>query len=359
MSASVDLGFAMNAPVMESGRSRKRHTGMSYKFQRLREKVRRAIHCGELTGKLPGERSLARRFHVNAKTLSKALTDLAAEGLLDRSIGRGTFIKGSAPVPAVSTGRWLVLCDPGEVSSCTADCLRQFSPELMTLDSVEELRPSFVNQFTAIIDLAASTPQAFIRDLLVRNIPVVAVYQEPKVYSMHSVLVDVALGVSQLGRDLMLGGHRCLGALEPAGRTLIAQTLRQTAARYKADAVIEAADAKEAASLVEHGVTALVCGSARDAAAARAALERRAIEVPGRVSLAAVGCACAQTACSGYFVDCSKITENVVSLLRETPARPAALWLAGAWVDKGTMAPLKQDPTLNRAAPVRAASAIV
>src|SRR5690349_24926652 len=67
---------------------------LSYKFQRLREKLRAAIASGELSGKLPGERQLARRFHVNAKTLSKALTDLAAEGLLDRSIGRGTFVKG-------------------------------------------------------------------------------------------------------------------------------------------------------------------------------------------------------------------------------------------------------------------------
>src|SRR5881394_1934301 len=76
--------------------------GMSYKFQRLREKLRAAIASGELSGKLPGERALAKRFHVNAKTLSKALTDLAAEGLLDRSIGRGTYVKGSAPAPAVS-----------------------------------------------------------------------------------------------------------------------------------------------------------------------------------------------------------------------------------------------------------------
>src|SRR5688572_29321287 len=50
---------------------------LSYKFQRLREKLRQAVASGELSGKLPGERALARRFHVNAKTLSKALTDLA------------------------------------------------------------------------------------------------------------------------------------------------------------------------------------------------------------------------------------------------------------------------------------------
>src|SRR5437879_5458152 len=89
-----------------------RPAGMSYKFQRLREKLREAVRTGELAGKLPGERALAKRFQVNAKTLSKALTDLAAEGLLDRSIGRGTYVKGSAP--AAAKGRWLVITDPGD-----------------------------------------------------------------------------------------------------------------------------------------------------------------------------------------------------------------------------------------------------
>src|SRR3954451_13528290 len=84
---------------------------LSYKFQRLREKLRAAIASGELSGKLPGERQLARRFHVNAKTLSKALTDLAAEGLLDRSIGRGTFVKtdGASAAAATANERWLVI----------------------------------------------------------------------------------------------------------------------------------------------------------------------------------------------------------------------------------------------------------
>src|SRR5947209_13548894 len=99
----------MNATMTTLSRPLGRQSGMSYKFQRLREKIREAVESGELVGKLPGERTLARRFHVNAKTLSKALTDLAAEGILDRSIGRGTYVKGSAPAPAVTTGRWLIL----------------------------------------------------------------------------------------------------------------------------------------------------------------------------------------------------------------------------------------------------------
>src|SRR5437588_8742886 len=122
MAASRSQGNAMNASIT-TGRQSVRQSGMSYKFQRLREKIRRAISTGELSGKLPGERALAKRFHVNAKTLSKALTDLAAEGLLDRSIGRGTYVKGSAPQGTIE-GRWLIFCDPGEASGALVGALR-------------------------------------------------------------------------------------------------------------------------------------------------------------------------------------------------------------------------------------------
>src|SRR5687767_9004469 len=143
---------------------------MSYKFQRLREKLRIAVASGELTGKLPGERALAKRFHVNAKTLSKALTDLAAEGLLDRSIGRGTYVKGATPAPA-APARWLVLCDgthsPAEAGEsarrrsdvtasdgalCLVDQLRRFNPDLHVsggVGGVSAMRPSFLNGFGA------------------------------------------------------------------------------------------------------------------------------------------------------------------------------------------------------------------
>src|SRR5882757_7211827 len=101
----------------------------SYKFQRLRERIREAVAKGELSGKLPGERALAKRFHVNAKTLSKALTDLAAEGVLDRSIGRGTFVKGHAPANAVAK-RWLIVCDPDQTAWDLIQLIRAAHPEV-------------------------------------------------------------------------------------------------------------------------------------------------------------------------------------------------------------------------------------
>src|SRR5580704_9614375 len=104
-------------------------SGMSYKFQRLREKIRQAVADGELSGKLPGERELARRFQVNAKTLSKALTDLAAEGLLQRSIGRGTFVKGTE-TETKSEGPWLLVGDGEQLQSPLGNALRRLNPRL-------------------------------------------------------------------------------------------------------------------------------------------------------------------------------------------------------------------------------------
>src|SRR5690242_2180264 len=141
----------MDASVIRSSTPAVRQSGMSYKFQRLREKIREAVETGELAGKLPGERTLARRFHVNAKTLSKALTDLAAEGVLDRSIGRGTYVKGSAPAPAAVSGRWLVLTSHEEDERrVILEGLRSACPELDTIPCTDPIRPSLLNQFTAV-----------------------------------------------------------------------------------------------------------------------------------------------------------------------------------------------------------------
>jgi len=323
---------------------------MSYKFQRLREKIRRAIESGELHGKLPGERSLARRFHVNAKTLSKALTDLAAEGVLDRSIGRGTYVKGSSPTSSVA-GKWLVLCDSSDENSCTLGFLQRACPELKVITSVADIRPSFLNQFNAVIDLSASTPDAFLRDLLVRNIPVVSVNQEPRTYSIHTVQMDATLGVSRLGRDLLLAGHRRLGALEPRGSTVVAQALRQAAARYAPDAIVEAADPIELEMLLDAGITAFVCGSVKGARQARSVLATRHVKVPEQVSLAAVGCSCPNAGCSGQFIECEKIANAVIGILKDVPARPVTLWLPGTWVDRGTFAPLNGRVEIEHALP--------
>ena len=77
--------------------------------------------------------------------------------------------------------------------------MRSVNPELEVNVGTADLRPSFLNQFDAVIDIATHTPDSFLRDLVVRNMPVVAVNREPKMYSMHSVLVDDVLKRGTIG----------------------------------------------------------------------------------------------------------------------------------------------------------------
>ena len=91
--------------------------------------------------------------------------------------------------------------------------------------------------------------------------------------------------------------------------------------------------------MIESGVTAVVCGSCAAADTVKALLSRHGITVPGRVSLAAVGCIGETAPCSGYFCSMLRLTEAVEKFLGEVPgARPATLWLAGAWHDAATIA---------------------
>jgi hypothetical protein len=347
-----DIAMQLSTRTGASARSQIR---MSYKFQRLREKLRHAVATGELSGKLPGERALAKRFHVNAKTLSKALTDLAAEGVLDRSIGRGTYVKGSAPAVA-APGRWLVLCDSEsgpehDAIACLIDQLRRGNPDLQlaTTASVAGMRPSFLSGFGAVIDLACDTPDAFLRDLVVRNLPVVAVNREPKTFSTHAVLVDAAFGAARITRDLMLAGHRRLAVVEPPGSNIVSHAVRQAAIRYDRDAVIDTfspANVEQgpaAIAIRESGATAVICDCVRTAIRAKAGLEHHGLQGPEGLSLAAIGCMCGGPSacpCSGYYVDCEPLAQAVIGILRDSPpARPTTLWLAGEFIDRGTLAP--------------------
>jgi Bacterial regulatory proteins, gntR family/Periplasmic binding protein-like domain len=312
---------------------------LSYKFQRLRERLRDAINSGDLSGKLPGERALAKRFHVNAKTLSKALTDLAAEGLLDRSIGRGTYVKGSAPAVATAK-RWLVVVDQIQAESPLADLLRKAHPDLDVMTDVSMLRPSVLNQFSAVIVLSNAVPDSFIRDLVVRNVAVVAVGDEPRAFSTHAVLSDLPLAISQVTRDLLLAGHTHLAAVGAQTSSNIANLVRQAAARFGSAISVESCSTNDPHCLVDHAVTAFVCESVSVAMQVKETLEKRQIRIPGDVSVVAVGCQTHANAISGYYTSFSEKADAILTLLQQNSARPTTIWLAGKYFDCGTMSPL-------------------
>ena len=320
---------------------------LSYKFQRLREKLRHAIASGELQGKLPGERALAKRFNVNAKTLSKALTDLAAEGVLERSIGRGTFVRGSIPEPAPAVAdKWLLICDPDQLDAPIVKQLRAANPDAQTITvhDIDGIRPSFLNAFRAVVDLASATPAPFLRDLVVRNMQLVAVGREPRTYSMHAVLMDGDNAVVSIARDLMLAGHRRIAAVEARNSIFVSESLRKAAQRYAPDAEVDRCFPGDVRCLVDHGVTAMVCDSVTAASRVLEQLDVMQVAVPAKVSVAAVGYVGNDYPCSGYYVSWPQAAEAILQLLADRPVRPTTLWIPGRFMDQGTIAPPANVP---------------
>lgn len=345
--------------AQESLRRRRAPSEYSYKFQRLRERIRQAVASGELQGKLPGERNLARRFQVNAKTLSKALTDLAAEGLLSRSIGRGTFVKGASE-ETTTPGSWLVVCDADPATIPLIAALRRKNPQLEVIQNVNSLRPSFLNQFCGVIDLGAATPQSFVRDMIVRNLPLVVVGREPQTYSTNAALLDISYLAGRLARELIMAGHRRLAVVQdeaapaesaptqaeqygspaPLQDTAISKALRSTAARYGPEATVTNCRRGEVLSLIEQGVTALVCSSPTAATEVRRALSDAGFAVPGVVSVAAIGTADDNYPCTGFYLSGDEEAEAVIHLLHNAKSSGAAvLWLTGKYVDQATTGP--------------------
>jgi hypothetical protein len=334
---------AVESGSAEMPRTSPKADGLSYKFQRLRERLRNAVTSGELTGKLPGERALARRFHVNAKTLSKALTDLAAEGLLDRSIGRGTYVKdNAAPAEGAKSGkngRWLIVSDARPATAALVQSLREANPDAAVIEETSTLRPSFLRQFSAVVDLGVNTPESFLRDLVVRNIPVVAVNREPNLYSINTVGTDRALGANHLTRDLILGGHSRIAVVESVPRSVVARAVKEAAARYGPQASVRISSSDEVLGAIGEGVTAIICDSVLAAREIRTRLEAAGMRIPQDVSLSAIDCCNEGYPCSGQYVDSAATAKTVADLMAGPSGsahRPTTIWLAPAWVDCGT-----------------------
>jgi hypothetical protein len=319
---------------LDHGDSTQRQEGLSYKFQRLRERLRQAILSGELNGKLPGERSLAERFDANPKTLSKALTDLAAEGLLERSIGRGTYVKGSCRTEP-GGGRWMILCDTGRTDTALARAFQQACPGSEVVDGPQKLRPSFLNQFDTVIDLSGGSLSHLHRTFLVRGMSVLLIGRESEPYRTHGVTLDRAYAAGTLARDLLLGGHRSILVLEDQGQTAVSRAVRTTAARYEPCAAVQSCGIEELATHLNQGISAILCDGTELAEQARALLATRPSSPELR--LVAVGVCEGLAPCTGIFVTPGEVVQAAAQLMAEARIHhPTTLWLSGTYVDRGT-----------------------
>lgn len=302
--------------------------GLSYKFQRLREKLRQAVVGGEFAGKLPGERELARRFNANPKTLGKALIDLAAEGLLERRIGRGTYIRDTAPTRAA--GRWLILCDSPEDASPGRTALlasfRATHADAEVISAQQRLRPSLLSQFRTVVDVSTRSTADLHRSLLIRGMDIVLVDREPGQISVHAVALDRRYAAWRLAQNLFMAGHRRILVVDRPGGQDLEEGARVAAAAFGGDIEINHTPAGPSAILIDV-----------EAADGLQQLTQAGFQ-NGSPAIAAIG-VCDQPIYSGIYLKSAELEQALSGLLRDAQMhRPVALHLTGTYVERGTMA---------------------
>ena len=255
----------------------------------------------------------------------------------------GTYVKGSEPIAAGK--RWLVVCSTDQINWELVSVLREHQADLEIVTNVEALRPSFLNQFSAVIDICKDTPDSFIRDLVVRNVSVVLVGKEPRVYSTHAVVFDRPLAASRVGRQLVLHGHEVFAAVEPSGSTVVADALRLSALQMTSNARVSNCLPADAVAMMDDGVTAFVCHSTDAAVEVKTQLERAGVTVPRHASVMAIGSAPDDQIVSGVFISRAEKAKAIVELLKDqTRSHPTTIWLAGRYVDRGTIGPRNGHP---------------
>jgi GntR family transcriptional regulator len=94
-------------------------------YQQVSDYVRDAISSGQFTpgDKLPSVRTLAEQYGVTPVTISRAIDQLMAEGLVDTRLGTGLFVRSKRPVILVSS--YLTERADGSRATWTSEAERQ------------------------------------------------------------------------------------------------------------------------------------------------------------------------------------------------------------------------------------------
>ena len=85
----------------------------SKRYSEIARTLREEVLAGRFgtDGRMPSEAQLVTRFGVSRPTIARALRSLSGEGLIERRVGSGSFVK-SGGTKATARSNWLALLIP-------------------------------------------------------------------------------------------------------------------------------------------------------------------------------------------------------------------------------------------------------
>ena len=166
-------------------------------YQQIAAHFRAEIQAGRMGAgdRLPTIRALAERLRVNRDTVALAYEDLARAGLVESTVGRGTFVRASPPGAAVEA------FEPA------------LAPAVERLLDLEQTRPRY-----------GALPGA---------VPLHALVPDPSLYPVDEFRRAIGRALAQGGRELLrYGGAPGYAAL----REVLAARLRTRASTSRSTA---------------------------------------------------------------------------------------------------------------------------
>jgi len=224
-------GAAPPAGHLQEGRRRLLRLQPKSKSAQIQDHIRRRIRSGQLRAgqRLPSERQLASRYGVNLHTVNKAMAALETELLLERSPGRGTYVRAdiSRGMVAVIFPAHLMTWPAG--SPFWETLMRRlgglleghrFSPHFLLSSGTtdEEIRASLQpgsRLWQQVAGVVTRTGMGGFEDeLSARGVPTV-VFGDQEGPGRHIVTNDNALLGRRAAEHLLARGYRRIGIITP------------------------------------------------------------------------------------------------------------------------------------------------
>jgi len=188
------------------------------KYQRVKEILRKRIRASNGIGsRIPSTAALHKTLGVSSQTINRAISDLVDEGILERHVGRGTFV-----VRPKRATRNIGFVWPGYMDQLTkhpymASILHAaeatastYDRHLVVASNVDPIKPAFIGQSNHVagVLILFNRDARLVDAYLERSIPVVLIDPFVRTGDVPFVTSDHYSGMREATLHLVRLGHR-------------------------------------------------------------------------------------------------------------------------------------------------------